>query len=160
MTIEDRIKAAEEAVRLADRAYLDLDKAFRGERDEAVRVVREKHAPAMDAAKAVIRQAGAALVDAKEATPPHPWTGKKVYQMQATGRIGRNTKRVEGIVEMRTRASVFPVNAKWGLPGFGEPFVRLLKSDGTVGLRFEPFKNSFGYFWKLADADEANSAES
>lgn len=153
MTIEDRIKAAQAAVDEAEIAHRVLDQKFRDERNEAMEAVRVKHAPALSAANKAIIAAQAALAEAKEATEPHPWTGKKVYQMQSTGRYSSNTKRVEGVVEMRTRATAFPESVRWGKPEIGTPFVRLLKADGTAGLRFERLGNSHRLLWKLVEGE-------
>lgn len=42
-----------------------------------------------------------------------------------------------GRYEIRTGTSMFHSNKIWGLPDYGEKFIRLLKNDGSDGLGFE-----------------------
>lgn len=89
-------------------------------------------------------------VDATEAA--HPWTGKKVEREEITYSRGNWTrcetgrKTLVGIVETVTSRTEFAANeSRYGRPGIGAPIVRLLKKDGSPGLKYERLHSN----WKL-----------
>lgn len=143
------IKEAEADLREAERASDDLASEVRAEIEAATAEIKARFHDRTDAAWRAKYAAYNAVLAAKDRTPDHPWTGKRVFRMGRDGGVGsRALKRIEGVVEMRRTATAFPANtARYSLPSMGQAFVRLLKADGTPGTRFSQHIQD----WKLVD---------
>ena len=143
-------------LRAADDAKLALDRAMSAEIAAATNAIREAYSDRLAEARAAVRAATIAHTAALDATPDHPWTGKRVFKMQpGGGRIWERKPpvRVEGIADTWRSNSPAPANtSKWNIPKIGEPIVRFLKKDGSAGAKFERLQNySGGTAWKLVE---------
>ena len=149
------VEQSREAERIA-RAKVDgVVRQCREECEAAERKVKERWASLMDEARDNLRQAVVARVAAEDATADHPWTGKKVFRMEAQGRSYQRLpdKRIDGIVETYRSTTKLPENsARWRLPSIGQPIVRLLRKDGSPGLKVEVFSRAYRE-WKLAEEE-------
>lgn len=156
-----RVEQAQRAVISAERVHQQLIARISAEVDAQRSLIREKHAAEMASALAEIREARLAHLAAQDATPDHPWTGKRVFKME-TPRGSRSWDRrppvrVEGVVETRRSSTPFPANrAVYSIPAVGDPFVRFLKKDGTPAAAFERIYR-FPEAWALVD-DQSGSA--
>lgn len=124
---------------------------------EAAKRIQDEYAEQTAAAQAEFRAAHDALRAVEDQTPKHPWEGRKVYRLEDTARsrLSRTKvpqyKRIDGVVETVTSATVFPGNtAYYNKPRRGSIIVRLLKGDGTPGVKFERFHHNHAK-WELAD---------
>lgn len=95
-----------------------------------------------------------AFTDARSAAASHEWEGKKVTRMDRKYRGSRAWNRayeevpIYGVVEVTRSGTNFAENlANWRRPALGVAFVRLLKKDGTPGMKIENLNTS----WKLAE---------
>ena len=147
---EDEAQAAVDA---AGSAYDTARAVMNKEIATAKAEIQARHADAISAVAQVFRDAREVLRIAKDAVADYPWAGKRVFKM-APGSYSwdRNPRmvRVEGLVETMRSTTELPGNAsRWNRPPIGSPIVRLLKKDGTPGLKFETMREHSG--WKLAD---------
>lgn len=94
--------------------------------------------------------------DADALNNQHAWAGKKVTRIKKTGRPwNRKCETLFGVVETVTSKSEFPENLR--RPRVGDTIVRLLKKDGTPGLKFEDLRaapehagDNADQYWRLA----------
>jgi len=145
---------AKEAVIGAAFAVQAIEDVIRGEIRAATDAIQAKHAGALRDANLVYSQAKRALTAAKDATPDHPWTGKRVFREETIRHRWSTTvarvDRFEGIVETFRSTTSTPANmSAWGRPEIGTPIVRLLKKDGSPGVKFEIMREHKA--WKLVD---------
>lgn len=132
----------------------------RGIEDGASAAGREAAAKASDAykkahdlpgAREALQAAVIARIAAEDALPPHEWDGRRVFRLESTRWSGRE-KRIEGVVETVRSTTRFPESAaRWRRPNIGSGIVRLLKKDGTAGLKFETMGDWKA--WQLADPE-------
>ena len=149
------IAEAEQAVTAARAKVTRIDNEIREAAAAAKAAIVAERADELRAATALLRQALAALITAKDQTPDHPWTGQKVFKLQ-TARGYRSwdrkpPERVEAVVETFRSTTPLPGNtASYARPEIGSAFARLLNKRGEPGLRFE---NMWGdrHGWKLAE---------
>lgn len=119
----------------AMRALARVDAEQREARSAAEKAVIVEFQPRLDAARTAAREADGAYKDFMSDNASDPNEGKTV-----TRKEGWKKTTIRGRVEIRRRATVFPANAgAYRLPEIGQPFVRLLKGDGTPGLKFERY---------------------
>lgn len=144
------------ATHIARRNLRETKEARDDEIEAAVAAIKAKWEERVDAAYRHLKLAERAEEDERlAAAQHHPLLGKTVTRT-TTKRIARSWCDVEqrGIVEVRTRDTVFPANgSSWDLlPDVGQPFVRLLKADGTPGLKWERLilRVDGAYNWKEA----------
>lgn len=149
------VEVAEAAADVSRRLLRDVDTAIREAKQQAAKEVDERFRAQREAAVQKVIAAERDVRDAKDRLPDHAWTGRRVFKMEATGPSwSRETKRVDGVVEMRRSSTPFPGNAAdYSLPALGEAFVRLVKKDGTPGLQFARLHSHRG--WKLVEAEAA-----
>jgi len=135
--LEEAVQAAEEAVRA-------IEREISAEIDAACAAIRAKHKATLDAACRARSQA----VEAKNAAAisegaASPLVGKKVRREVNRWRgpiwsSRRETVEEFGIVEVFTRESRMAEKlSRYGRPQLGTLIVRILKKDGTPGLKFE-----------------------
>ncbi len=91
----------------------------------------------------------------------HPWEGKKVkgvVSKRGSSPFHFRDVEVSGIVEVRREETKFAANIKYGLPDYGEAFVRLLKEDGTPSLKYVKcsWYETLEKKWKLVE-EEGNA---
>lgn len=147
----DAVRAAQEAVEIAKRALSEVER----EKRAAVYAVELEWWPKIGEATRALGEANRALRQAENAaTADHEWTGRRVYRIEEHFSGGWSRKkigetRIEGIVETY-RHGVTLGRGHRGWCGVGEPIVRLLKKDGTPGLKTENLDRTFGGEWKLA----------
>lgn len=154
---KDRIALCESAEGDARRAANALEETIRAEKDRASSEINKRFAGQRAALSAAVSDARAATIDAKNALPDHPWTGKRVYKERDVGSWGRKQiERLEGIVETRRSTTSFALNAKYGIPRIGEGFVRLNKKDGSTGAKFDSLSSGWNAdeFWKLVEENQ------
>lgn len=155
MTDTTKLESAVAAARLAVK---ELESA----RDAELMQVRMKHSAAISAATSALSKAEWAVKEAISAGGAHPWEGKKVFYSKpvfASRWSSRQTgtERIYGVVEVCRVGTQFADNvSSWGRPGLGKPFVRLLKKDGTTGLKIDR-DTRYGELrgWQLADEETA-----
>lgn len=147
----DAVRAAQEAVEIAERALSEVER----EKSAAVYAVELEWRPKIGEATRALGEAKRALRQAENAaTPDHEWTGKKVYRIEecfsrrSYKKIGET--RLEGVVE--TYRHGVTLGRGHYVYKIGQPIVRLLKKDGTPGLKTENLDRTFGGEWKLAEA--------
>lgn len=142
------IAEAAAALSAAEDAVYKVQRRVNAEVQVAADAVRAKHSAELSEAANGVRAARQTLNSAKEQLPDHPWTGKRVFHLVSRGHVWQKLQpdRVEGIVETRRAGTSFPANAAYySIPATGEGFVRLLKKDGTPGVKFDRIRG-----WKLA----------
>lgn len=148
-------KRLEAAFKEARAAHAKLELAKREESSERTSIFREALAAEMSAkhdagileASRRLQEATKAWEDAKIAESQNAkWNGHavgtKLVQWKDVSVSWARERRWEkdgkvGIVEIRTRDSRFPANVRYGLPEIGEPFLRILKADGTPSTQIE-----------------------
>lgn len=152
MTDNSAVEKAAEAAAVAKKALEALEAEIREAKRVASAEIEARYGNQKADVMATLHERNRDLRDAKNALPDHPWTGKKVFMECDSGPSYRRSRvRMDGVVEMRRVDTVFPENVRWGIPEIGKPFVRLLKKDGTPGMRFESIHGSWGKKWKLRD---------
>ena len=145
---EDEAKAA---LREASSALLKIENDIRDEKISAAREIDQRRRSELVAARDVLSAANASLQEALDAQPPHEWDGRRVFRVETKcarwSRVVISMTRHEGVVETRRGFTQFPGNtARYNLPMMGAGFVRLLKKDGTPGLKFESLQG-----WRLVE---------
>lgn len=127
------------------------------ERDQEIREARdaiaEKYRERLREANQRRFEAEQAKRDHIEAGASHPWEGKKVFRIKKkTSRWGSRVigeERLEGVVQVCRQNTPIPGNLGYSAPRLGQPFIRKLKKDGTVGTAIytrEDIEN-----WQLAE---------
>ncbi|KAK0332810.1 hypothetical protein LTR94_023422 [Friedmanniomyces endolithicus] len=121
----------------AERALYDLKTEVR----EAVRAVEASFEARLRVAREAISQAESAIQLAEnEAVKPHEWTGLKVtrreYETRRWGN-GRTGKVTDYFGVVFTYRNGDPLARGMGYCPAGTAIVRLLKKDGTPGLKME-----------------------
>jgi hypothetical protein len=130
---------------------------------EEIKAVKDKHGDGIWAAKKALGKAELALKEATSNAASHPWEGKKVYRTEpvfASQWSGKQvgTKRIYGVVEVCRLDTAFADNtSSWGRPSLGNSFVRLLKKDGTPGVKIDRDSRYGGQLagWQLAEEETA-----
>lgn len=151
MTEEEAKAAVEVAEQVVRRLRALIDDKVRAARAE----IEAAHREATDAASAAAMSARATLQQVKDATPDHPWTGKRVFKMVRQGRSYENrpAARIDGVVETVRSQTPFPANTGlYSRPPVGAPLVRLLTKDGSPGVRFDSMRGDY-HGWKLAEEE-------
>lgn len=134
-----------DAVVAAEKAMIEAGQALNERRADAeteLREVRQRHAPLIAAAERTYREAVQAHRAARsEATPDHEWEGRRVFredvQRDNWSRTVIERKRIEGVVFTYRPGVDLGPGHKWNRPEIGQPYVRLLKKDGTPGAKTE-----------------------
>ena len=140
MTIEEM----EKAVRESKDKLRAVKKQRDDELDAAQREINARWQPALDEAARQVNLAERHLREAVSATATHPWEGKRVvgHKWVTSGFSGRH-ETAYGIVEVRRVDTLFADNlASYKRPAIGEAFVRLLKKDGTPGMKIDTNLNA------------------
>ena len=149
----DKMTSLKEAVSEAERRHYAIKDEMRDAIREAEARVRATFADRMNESLREVSDAKCALQQHIDATASHEWEGKRVVRVEQLygnhSRIPYKTVVEYGFVEVRRSGTVFPDNAKYRMPAMGEPFVRLEKKDGMIGMRFERFNSA----WKLAEGE-------
>lgn len=154
---EQELKAAADKARDEFNAIKsERDAAFREAKREVENRIVAEYAERYKAARDAKYAAENTLREHINATASHEWEGRKVVRTSERYKsvwATRTTTVVEyGVVEVARSNTQFPANLRaWGLPKLGKPFVRLLKKDGKLGLKFESFTDD----WQLAEDVEA-----
>lgn len=118
---------------------------------EATSRIREEYRERRNDAAQAVRAAETAYDAAKIAEASNnPMVGKKVMLIERVP-VSRWSSKFRdeityGIVEVKTRETILPANIARG-PANGVCFVRLLKKDGSVGVKIANLTPS----WKLAE---------
>lgn len=152
MTVDE----AEAAVRAARHALATVTDAIDAEVAAAKAAIVAAHATARRAADDALFAANAALREANDRTPDHPWTGRRVFKLaRAPGQAAWERHpamiRVEGMVETVRSSTEFPLNtSRYSRPNVGSAIVRPLTKSGQPGIRFETLHSSY-HGWKLAE---------
>jgi len=128
---------------------------------ETLRLVYEVKAKRSDGLSEISRRLSALKREQQEARDaavvPHEWEGRKVTRDEVkysrSWRGGEKSRTpVFGIVETATSQTQSPANCRYSVPRVGLPIVRLLKKDGTPGLKFETLaRYEHQEQWKLAE---------
>lgn len=124
----------------ADRRVREVERFIRDEIEAASKAIRERYALPLRNARQARSNAIDALNDAAIIEgQSHPMLGKRVLRTIRNGRWGRGPASDQfGVVEMFSRESVLPDNFPiWRHPNMGAPIVRILKKDGTPGVKIE-----------------------
>ena len=149
------LRDAEQKLREVNMAIFDAKKA-----------VDERFVDALLAAKQEVLTAKRAKEDAAVASASHPWIGKRVVRKVAKysrGTSWRSTflgyENEYGIVKIWDRRAETG-GKTWGLPKPGDPYVRLLKKDGTEGKKFSELRerSAAGKEWTLESEAIAEQA--
>lgn len=126
-----------------DDAVKNLGRLRSSKRAEMV-AVEQRYEPEIDTATRELVEAKRALEShISSATPDHEHEGRRVTKLERVGPWHRTEVRIFGIIETMRVGTKMPQNCKYGLPKIGAAFVRLLKKDGTPGLKFYA-TSSFG----------------
>lgn len=151
---EERTILTAKARKAAD-AYKAFKKQVEKEAREAADAVRASYREQLRDLSHATYVANNALREHIDATTTHPWEGKKVVRVthEPVSRWSSKTREVRlyGVVEIRRTDTKFPANQRWGLPDLGDPFVRLLKKDGTPSLKLDRWNWRVTDQWKLAE---------
>ncbi len=135
----------------AIRAKRAVEDARDDARSAALAEVNARFRDQLVAADAAIAAAKLAHENAKIANQTsNPVVGKIVSKSVQVkdGRWRWKTVDIKGIVEVTTSETIFPANKlAWKIPSGGDLFVRLLKNDGTPGVRIDNYNNQ----WKLVE---------
>jgi hypothetical protein len=154
--------AAVEELKAAIAAAFANVRALEAAQAEEIKAVKDKHSDGIWAAKKALGQAELALKEAVSNAASHPWEGKKVYRsipIYASKWSSKQTgtKRVYGVVEVFRLGTVFADNtSSWSRPSLGNAFVRLLKKDGTPGVKIDRDRGYGGQIancWHLAEEE-------
>jgi hypothetical protein len=155
------LEKAEAALTAASRALDYIEQQIGDDIAKVADAIRAKYKPELILARERYGAAHTAAITARDKTPDHPWTGKRVFRIKQKWNSStwrhEPPVREDGIVEMRRSTTRFPGNIR-SLPLMGTPFVRLLKKDGTPALRFEEMHSRSG--WQLVEgaAEEPREA--
>lgn len=116
--------------------------------------VRAKHKEETDRLTAERADAYRAWLTRMDAEASHPFEGRKVTRVKPGW---RSKGEVEfGVVEVRKSATELGEAASYRIPALGSAFIRLLKKDGSPGLRFERYQgpdNEPPRGWALVEDD-------
>ena len=132
---------------LLNGARQELRRRQDGHRDavaEATRIIDAAHKPGLEEISTRVNQLSRELAEAENAAvKPHAWSGRKVWREEPV--YGRWNNRLEGKVRVEGIVEDFKHGTDTG-PGSlghylqpGDPYVRLLKKDGTPGKKCESF---------------------
>lgn len=135
MTLDE----AEAAKRAAKRALIAVEIERSEAANAAMDAVYAEFGDRIKPLATALNDARSAVVDIKNATPDHEWEGRKVFRMESVGRSYQRLTpiRVEGIVETVRVGAQFAKNlSRYSTPNIGDVIVRLLKKDGSPGLKF------------------------
>lgn len=130
----DEVSKAKEVL-IAAKAGLDR---LLMEQTREIDAVRERYREALSDAKSEAVKAEWALKKAESAAAPeHEWEGKRVKRISVRRSFHRSTpgEPEYGIVRTCRIDTEFPENMTWRKPRVGDAFVRLLKKDGSEGVR-------------------------
>lgn len=142
-----------------------LKQALRTAQDGLIKATRDlytarseleaKHAPIVNAAREAALAAKRNLDDAIAAGASHPWAGKVVKRMAPETRYSSRLVEQRGIVEISGPNNPWP-GSRYGAPEAGDPVVRLMKKDGTLGAK-QVHLHSYDkrYPWSLVETEEA-----
>lgn len=136
----------------ARRAHRDLVGRRALEIEGARKAVLERYRVAEEDCLVAVSDGEKALNDVLDQRPAHEWEGRRVFRMRARGRSWERLlpQRIEGVVETVRSDAKFADNlSRYSCPSVGAVIVRLLKKDGSPGLKFEPFGTWLK--WELAD---------
>jgi hypothetical protein len=150
--IEEAVRSAEAAEEAARDILQQVERVIREEKWAAAQEVNKRFADELDAARRAVYKACRATTAARDLTPEHPWTGKRVFRLKPQGPswYRQPPKRIEGVVETMRSTTVLPGNtAGYSRPMLGAGFVRLLKADGSLGLQFTRLHPNDG--WALVE---------
>ncbi len=152
------IDALQNALSDADKAERVLQREHEQAVVEARRRVNEEFREHLNAASSARFAAQKALDDAKIAErSADQRVGKEMilitYRFSNYGRK-RIREETRGIVEVMTPETVLPENLRYGRPINGELIVRLLKKDGTPGIKIGTLHSG----WKTLDEQAAIDA--
>lgn len=141
-------------VREARDAQKALESQINKEARAAADAVRASYREQLSALHRTTGDAERALRDHINATASHEWEGKKVFRM--ADKSSRWASKpcmvpVYGVVEVRRSDTAFPAGQRHGLPELGQAFVRLLKADGTPGLKLDSWHWRVTDGWQLAE---------
>jgi hypothetical protein len=148
------LEAANQAYAAAGSEVRAIEKCIADEIAQASVAVRKRHEAVLVAAQQGRSAARIALTAAQDAGPEHEWTGQRVTKLVPNWKYGRlqSTETLTGIVETVRSTTEFAGNLPlYGRPRIGDPIVRLLKKDGTPGLKFERLHGNY-HGWKLEGA--------
>lgn len=162
MMEDDKIKTTGAALDAASDALSDLKAAMREEINAATNAINAAYADRLKSARVKVAEAERAHIAAKDATPDHPWTGKRVFKMARPRGSSiwdrRPDVRVDGVVETWRSDSVRPANiSSWRAPDIGVPIVREIKKDGKPSAKFERLFSDIhkSTRWQIVKADPA-----
>lgn len=120
---------------------------------DAVRAVEAVHNPIIDRLRRALNDAKAATLAAESAvTPDHAWEGRRVFcekRRYSSWGSAASTQRLDGVVFTYRPGIDLGTGHKWSSPSVGDPFVRLLKKDGSPGSKTIALNRED---WKLASA--------
>lgn len=126
------------AVEAAERAVRDVERLISAEVSAARQAVEAKYEGALSDARRERARATAAKEAADiAAAQTHPLAGKRVQRKVRKSGWSRDLVDQLGVVEIFTRESAVPLNQRYMRQSIGDPIVRLLKKDGTPGLKIE-----------------------
>lgn len=152
---EPTVEEAKALLAEAETAKQAVDKA----RDQALDEVRRVHDPLVRIATEHVGRARRALAEARSREAQgHEWEGRKVYRVKIV-HVGslwhghKREERVEGIVFTYRHTDDLGPGHTYNRPQIGDPWVRLLKKDGTPSRKTARFLTSGGAVdgWKLAE---------
>ena len=119
-------------------ARAEIEQSFAAEKEAVDELARKLN----DARRAVEQEKVRLALSGEDRLMP---IGTRVCRNEYGRYYSQKTTLIYGIVEVRTPKTEFPKNrASWHIPPVGDRFVRICKSDGTPGKRFE----WFGRDWK------------
>ncbi len=148
------VEAAKAAHAASDRDYIEWDTETERLAREAAYAVRSARRDEATRLSRIRQEAFVAMRDAENAAvTPHEWNGKRVvFREEIRNRwssmpTGKFRDPIYGVVETYKHGAALPENVSWRLSRMqpGTPFIRLLKKDGTVGLKVAEFESK----WKL-----------
>lgn len=140
---ERRELVAEAATKIDGELEAKYGERIRALRDAEGRVRQALYVAKIEAGKAALSGFPSGVMVEWGYDMRHRWDRSR--EKKPTGRRGR--------YELRTADTEFPANTgSYRLPNIGQVFIRILKKDGSPGLKFESLRA--GSDWRLEEGSE------
>lgn len=151
-----KIEQIDADIAAVEREVSDYETETRRQMEE-LRAARRDGLAEIQRRKSTLRGEQRDRLDADALADKHEWDGRKVKRLERKFSRGFSAREISremifGVVETVTSKTTWPDNtASWRKPGIGSAIVRLLKKDGSPGVKWEMLeRGQYADKWELA----------
>ncbi len=146
MDIEEKVANAQVELNAAIRRVHEFERQIAHWIEEATKKIKSEHQPHLTNLRndrRDLESALTALLDERASSKPHPLEGKRMTRTSLEGgSYFRREVRLYGVFETVTSKSIFAQNTpSWRKPNVGFHIVRLLRKDGSTGIKWEIYND-------------------